>query len=133
MTGFPKPLPRAVKKDAARSKRGATERAVNREVDRRDGRQCRCCERNGNPEATTTLGRIHRAHIVDASRGGTYTAENLCSLCWICHSLEHAKRIWFVGTDANDMTLGFEMSADIARLVFDARPQPSLIVIVDAI
>jgi hypothetical protein len=71
----------------------------------------------------TTLGRIHRAHIRDASRGGEYLPSNLCSLCWICHALEHAKQLWFVGDDANAL-IGFEIHEAAVVDVFGAQPLP---------
>lgn len=120
----PKPLPRAVSKQAAARSEDAHERAVNAEVDRRDGKRCRCCRRKGDPNATTTLGRIHRAHIVDASRGGAYASSNLCSLCWLCHAIEHAKQLWFVGSDANEITLGFEIHEAAVVHVFGTRHLP---------
>jgi hypothetical protein len=108
------------KAEAAKAKREAYA-----EVDARDKRTCRCCGRIGNPNATTALGRIHRAHIVDASRGGQMVASNLCSLCWICHALEHSShQIAFVGIDANDMGLGFEIAEAAVVHVFGTDPLP---------
>lgn len=105
-------------------------RAVNAQVDARDGKRCRCCGRRGDPNATTTLGRIHRAHIRDASRGGPYEAWNLCSLCWLCHALEHAKQLWFVGVDASDrradgqFELAFELHEAAVVEIFGTRALP---------
>lgn len=120
----PKPTPRVIVKHKAQKTDDAHERAVKAEVDRRDGKRCRCCTRRGNPEALTTIGKIHRAHIQDASRSGPYEAWNLCSLCWICHSLEHAKQLWFVGTDANELTLGFEIHEAAVVEVFGTSTLP---------
>lgn len=121
---FQKERPAVLDKLDRKADRESNIRAVNGIVDRRDERMCRCCGRKGNPDATTTLGRIHRAHIVDASRGGGYTSENLCSLCWICHALEHAKQLWFVGADANQFSLGFEIHEAAVVEVFGSRVLP---------
>lgn len=99
-------------------------RATYAEVDRRDARTCRCCGRKGNPNATTTIGRIHRAHIKDASRGGALSLENLISICWICHALEHAKQLFFVGENANVLGFKFEIHEAAVIDVFGARQLP---------
>lgn len=112
---------RALTKDEASKGDDKEKRKVDAEVDARDGKRCRCCGRRGNPYATTTLGRIHRAHIQDASKIGPYVAKNLCSLCWICHALEHAKKLWFKGTDANSMPMRFEIAASVVEKVFGKR------------
>jgi hypothetical protein len=121
--GFPKPRPRVLDKVDQHREKEAEIRRVNALVDRRDDRRCRCCSRKGNPDALTTLGRIHRAHIRDASRGGEYLPSNLCSLCHICHALEHAKQLWFVGDDANAL-IGFEIHEAAVVDVFGTKPLP---------
>lgn len=133
MIGFPKPRPRALDKQARQRDREAHVRQVNAAVDMRDGKRCRCCGRRGDPNATTTLGRIHRAHIQDASCSGAYELSNLCSLCWICHALEHAKQLWFAGEDANDLAMPFEIHEAAVVEIFGARPLPAHVhIITDA-
>jgi 5-methylcytosine-specific restriction endonuclease McrA len=116
-TPVAKPLPHVIKKDADAKTDDRAERAVKKAVDARDGKQCRCCGRRGDPEAKTALGKIHRAHIKDASLGGPYVARNLVSLCWICHALVHAKKFWFVGTNANK-PMRFRIEATVIKKVF---------------
>lgn len=123
MIGFPKPRPRIFDKIQQEREAERIKREVYAEVDARDGKQCRCCGRRGNPYATTALERIHRAHIVDASRGGEITADNLVSLCALCHALEHAKQLYFVGSHAGPR-LRFEIDEAAVVEVFGNRPLP---------
>lgn len=101
--------------DVAREKQAAEEkvwRDVCKAVDARDGRQCRCCDRRSDPDATGLLKRGHRHHIVYRSAGGKDTTDNLCSLCSQCHSDEHRsllriegnpdEKLTFFRKDAND-------------------------------
>lgn len=104
----------------------AHERKVNAEVDARDKGRCRCCGRRGNPDA---LGRLHRAHIIDASLGGPYTPENLCTLCSDCHAAEHAKQLHFVGTNANER-IEFEVEEAAVVAIFSYRTLPAHVHIV---
>lgn len=120
----PKPLPRVLGKRDDKRERESHERKVNAEVDARDQKRCRCCRRKGNPNALTALGRIHRAHIRDASRGGPYESFNLASLCWMCHALEHAKQLHFLGHDAN-ARLEFDIHEAAVVEVFGTRELPS--------
>lgn len=119
----PKPRPRVLEKRDDKRERDAHERRVNAAVDARDGKRCRCCGRRGDPTATTTLGRIHRAHIRDASVGGPYESWNLVSLCWLCHALEHAKKLWILGTNA-DRRIEFEIHEAAVVEVFGSRLLP---------
>lgn len=132
MIGFPKPRPRIFDQIEERREADSLKRAVYAEVDARDQRLCRCCGRKGNPNATTAIGRIHRAHIRDASRGGQLAAWNLCSLCWICHALEHAKQLFFIGKDANSPRLGFEIHEAAVIDVFGTQPLPRQVRIITA-
>lgn len=120
---FWKTTPKAIDKEAEAKKAAKAKREVDKEVDRRDGKKCRCCGRKGNPNATTTLGKIHRAHIVDASKGGPYSAENLCSLCWICHAFEHAKKLFFAVHDANK-PMKFLIAKSVAEDIFGKGKKP---------
>lgn len=110
-------------------------RAVHDLVDDRDRRTCRCCGRRGDPDAIDALGRIHRAHIRDASVGGALAPYNLVSLCWLCHALEHAKQLWFIGTDASadaDPPLTFDIDEAAVVEVFGTRRLPPHVHIVAA-
>ena len=85
----------------------AIERAANKAIDQRDGRQCRACGTRTNPDSGLLL-RGHRAHIVYASAGGSMEPSNRVTLCAACHSDEHKDRLRFtdtggpyVGIDAN--------------------------------
>lgn len=98
-------------------------RAAYAEVDARDQKRCRCCGRKGNPYALTALGKIHRAHIRDASRGGPMEAWNLVSLCWICHAIEHAKQLFIIGTNANKL-IRFEIKEAAVVEAFGTRELP---------
>lgn len=71
-------------------------RAVCKAVDARDGRQCRCCDKRSDPEATGLLTRGHRHHIVYRSAGGQDESWNLVTLCAECHADEHANRLQIV-------------------------------------
>jgi 5-methylcytosine-specific restriction endonuclease McrA len=99
-------------------------REVHKAVDERDKRQCKCCGRKGNPNSTTAIGRLHRAHIQDASRGGAMETENILLLCWICHGLEHAKQLHIIGTNA-DKHVTFEIHEAAVVEVFGSRVLPS--------
>lgn len=68
-------------------------REVCRLVDLRDGKQCRCCDKRSDPEATGLLKRGHRHHLVYRSAGGADTTENLVTLCAGCHNDEHRNRL----------------------------------------
>lgn len=124
LTACPKPAPRIFSKRDDKREREKHERQVNAAVDARDQKRCRCCRRKGNPNATTALGKIHRAHIRDASRGGPYEAWNLCSLCWLCHALEHAKQLHFKGHNANER-IEFDLHEAAVVHIFGERDLPA--------
>lgn len=127
MIGFPKPRPRVLDKIEADRAAEKLKREVYAAVDARDERKCRCCGRKGNPNATTTIGRIHRAHIKDASRGGEMASWNIASLCWICHAFEHAKQLWFLGDNADARgrsRLRFEIHEAAVLDVFGTKTLP---------
>ena len=121
----PKPQPRILDKMKARREEIGLKRRVYAEVDTRDLRCCRCCGRRGNPDSVTALGKIHRAHIVDASRGGQISSENLISLCSLCHSFEHAKQLFFRSKNANSMKFAFDVHEAAVLDIFGARQLPS--------
>jgi hypothetical protein len=128
VSGFypqPKARPRIFDRLEDRVLAERRKRQVYAEVDARDMHRCRCCGRRGSPYATDPLGRIHRAHILDASRGGALVAWNLASLCWICHALEHAKQLHFIGQNANSHRLRFELHEAAVVEVFGARELPA--------
>lgn len=94
--------------DVAKDKKATRDAAwvtVCKAVDARDGRQCRCCDKRSNPEATGLLDRGHRHHIVYRSAGGQDDASNLVTLCAGCHNDEHHNRLRIDGptspVDAN--------------------------------
>lgn len=130
MPPLEKPRPRVLDKRDDKRDTDRIKREVYADVDERDGRRCRCCGRKGNPDALTALGKIHRAHIQDASKLGEMSAKNLCSLCWICHALEHAKQLHFIGTNANRPSLGFEIDEAAVVEVFGTRTLPKHVHIV---
>lgn len=93
--------------DVAREKEAAEEaawRAVCKAVDARDGKQCRCCDKRSDPEATGLLKRGHRHHIVYRSAGGTDTTDNLVTLCAQCHSDEHKNKLRIEGNPDERVT-----------------------------
>jgi hypothetical protein len=120
---FPKPRPRVLDKRDEKRERDANERRVFAEVDARDQRRCRCCGRQGDPNATTLLGRIHRHHIRYRSKGGFDEPRNLLSLCAVCHALEHAGQLAIIGTDANER-IGFEIHEAAVVEVFGRKVLP---------
>lgn len=73
-------------------------RAVSKIVDARDGKQCRCCDKRSDPEATGLLVRGHRHHLVYRSAGGKDESNNLATLCADCHSDEHQNKLRISGT-----------------------------------
>jgi len=78
---FPKPtrgsalLERAARKAADK----AAERAASDAAKKRDGYKCRW------PTVHTCLGGLEGAHIVDKSRGGANTPDNIVTLCAYLH------------------------------------------------
>jgi hypothetical protein len=116
--------PRVVKQVADAREVEAEKRRAYRQVDFRDGKRCRCCGRRGDPNATTTLGRIHRCHIHDAGTLGEMDAANLVSLCWICAGFETVKQLFFEGTDANDPDLTFGVLDVVVPEIFSENPLP---------
>lgn len=79
-------------------------RAVCKVVDARDGKQCRCCDRRSDPEATGLLKRGHRHHLVYRSAGGKDESSNLVTLCAQCHSDEHHSKLWIEGNPDDRLT-----------------------------
>lgn len=125
----PSKLDRIANKRDAKRKEDAHERAVNAIVDARDKGRCRCCGRRGNPDATTVLERLHRAHLIDASLGGPSEPWNLCTLCADCHAAEHAKQLHFVGLNANER-IEFEILEAAVVALFGYRQIPAHVHIV---
>lgn len=74
-------------------------REVCKLVDLRDGKQCRCCDKRSDPDATGLLTRGHRHHLVYRSAGGRDTTTNLVTLCATCHDDEHRSRLWVTGVN----------------------------------
>lgn len=101
--------------DVAREKQAAEEkvwRDVCKAVDARDGRQCRCCDKRSDPDATGLLKRGHRHHLIYRSAGGTHTTDNLCTLCADCHNDEHKNRLRIEGNPDDKLTFFREDAND---------------------
>lgn len=120
----PKPnkLDRVLREQDEKRETEATKRRVYKAVDLRDERKCRCCGRQGNPNATTTLGRLHHVHLEDASLLGPMDESNVYLGCWICHALIHAKQLFPLGTTVSDLSFEIEEAAVVH--VFGANELP---------
>lgn len=131
---FQKPLPRKVDKRQEKRSHDQRVRDTKTQVRQRDHGRCRVCGRRTRV--------VHENHF--RSLGGVVSLENSFLACdfpdGVCHPLLQQHRItpFVLGSasrEPRDMDarepLGFEMSADVAKLVFDTRPQPSSVVIVD--
>lgn len=129
MPSFWKPRPAIFDKREARLDRERELRSVYAEVAARDEHRCRCCARSG----TYGIGgekALHRHHIEYRSKGGPDTAENLVTLCALCHALEHvARQLWILGTNANTR-LKFEIHEAAVIDVFGTRQLPAHVRIV---
>jgi len=126
-TASPKPnrLDRVLARRGERRDEDANERAIDKLVDERDSKRCRCCGRRGRTEAVSVFDRLHRAHIVDRSLGGPYTTENILLLCAICHLSRgvHGKQLFIVGTNANQR-IEFEVLEAAVVHIFGTRQLP---------
>lgn len=127
-TQKPSKLDRVLREQQDKRETDALKRTVYREVDQLDERKCRCCGRHGNPYATTTLGRLHHAHLIDASLGGEMSIFNIYLLCWICHALVHAKQVFPIGLNARQVA--FEIYEAAVVHVFGSDPLPKHVAIV---
>jgi len=127
----PKPskLDRVLREEAEKREAEAVKRQVYRDVDLRDERRCIICGRHGNPNATTTLGRLHRVHLVDLSLGGEMSTRHVYLGCWICHAVIHAKQLFPVGMDANQ-DLRFEILEAAVVHVFGSQELPKHVSII---
>lgn len=88
---------RVDKAKALKAEKDAAWKAVCKAVDVRDGRQCRCCDKRSDPDATGLLTRGHRHHLVYRSAGGKDETSNLVTLCADCHNDEHKHRLLIEG------------------------------------
>lgn len=102
-------------KAARRTAAEAAWRAVCKAVDARDGRQCRCCDKRSDPDATGLLERGHRHHIVYRSAGGSDLPDNLVTLCASCHEDEHRSRLMVEGNP--DERLVFWRKGDVGWFI----------------
>lgn len=66
-------------------------RDVCRIVDRRDGHECRVCERRCSPTALDMLQRAERHHVLPRGAGGPDETWNLLTLCKGCHEDKHVR------------------------------------------
>jgi len=123
----PKPtkLDRVLAKKQAARDEDAHETKVDKIVDARDKKRCRCCGRRGNPAATTVFDRLHRAHIVDRSRSGAYESFNILLLCALCHLSRgvHGKQLFILGSNA-DERIEFEILEAAVVHIFGNRALP---------
>src|SRR4051812_15155013 len=90
---FPKGKPHAISAEEQARAAARHQRQVYKHVDVRDGKQCTCCGRAGNPYAKTTLGKLHHEHMQELSLGGATSKENVTLLCWICHPFKTAHQL----------------------------------------
>jgi 5-methylcytosine-specific restriction endonuclease McrA len=83
----------------------ANRKQWDKEIDLRDGKACRACDRKSDPDVIGLTTRGHRAHIVYASAGGSWEPSNRITLCFKCHNDEHKNRLRMTGAkepvDAN--------------------------------
>lgn len=132
---FPKPFPKKVDKRQEKRTHDQRVRDTKTQVRQRDRYRCRVCGRRTRV--------VHEHHF--RSVGGPVSLENSFCCCdypdGICHPLLQQHRItpFVLGSTSRDPRdfdasepLGFEMSADVATLVFENRSRPSSIVIVEA-
>jgi hypothetical protein len=104
-----RPYTKAMQADGGRVKRkaarkaaaSAAEKACYAEVDKRDGKRCRVCGRQGKPGAASMLDRLHHHHMILRSRGGQHESESVLSLCAQHHSEIHVDCTLRVEGDAN--------------------------------
>jgi 5-methylcytosine-specific restriction endonuclease McrA len=85
---------------AALVKEREAKAAIRAEVWNRDGRCCRACGKALTLSTGDLQADVHCHHIVYASAGGLFVADNLASLCWDCHRKEHAHVLVITGTGA---------------------------------
>jgi hypothetical protein len=108
-TNFKHDQPSRVDKRMEReAQEAADRRRYDKDIDRRDRKECRSCNRKSDPDVVGLTKRGHRAHIVYASAGGSWEPDNRVTLCYACHNDEHKDRLRFtseggpyVGIDAN--------------------------------
>lgn len=82
------------RRDERAEKRAAIEahwREVCRDVDRRDGVECRVCGARCATDALDLLLRAERHHLIPSSRGGPDETWNICRVCKRCHDERHVK------------------------------------------
>jgi hypothetical protein len=106
------------------------QRRVYKHVDLRDQKQCTCCGRTGNPDAKTTLGKLHHEHIVELSLGGETTPENVCLLCWVCHPFKTAHQLDPHG-NPEKAPLTYTVTAKAAAEIFKGRRRPAHVRVVE--
>jgi hypothetical protein len=107
------------------------ERVVYAKVDQRDKNQCTCCDRRGNPNATTTLGKLHHEHLVEKSLQGPTETWNVALVCWICHPYKTAHLLEPHG-DPDKGTLRYTVTVLAAKVIFKGRTRPAHVRIVNA-
>jgi hypothetical protein len=121
---FPKGRARALEADADAKDAKAHERKVYAAVDGRDKKRCQCCGRRGNPNATTTLGKLHHEHLRELSLGGTTTPTNVWLACWICQPFKSAHQLDPIG-NPEKAPLRFTVTEAAAAVIFKGRHRPA--------
>lgn len=97
LTSLQKPVSRVIERRIAKAKTAASDRDVYRAVTLRDGRKCRACCGQADPDATNMLKHGHRHHIIFRSMGGATTTQNVCLVCNACHADIHGYRLTLRG------------------------------------
>ena len=112
---------RVARKQAARAAEAQAIKACYREVDERDGHQCRVCRKRCNPRAISMLDRAHHHHMVYRSRGGQHVPESVITLCAACHDAIHVRMELRVTGDANarDAVTGKLAGVKVERYTVD--------------
>lgn len=128
---FPKGKPRALRAEDARRDAKAEQRRVYALVDVRDKKRCQCCGRVGDPNAGTTLGRLHHEHLKELSLGGPTSTENVYLLCWICHPFKTGHQLEPHG-NPDKAPLTFTVTSDAAAVIFKGRRRPAHVRILEA-
>jgi 5-methylcytosine-specific restriction endonuclease McrA len=127
---YAKPRARALDDDEESRSAKQHQKAVYAVVDVRDKRQCTICGRRGNPNATTTLGKLHHEHLKELSLGGPTKTSNVVLACWICHPFKTAHQIEPTGNPDRG-TLRYTVTGAAAKVIFKCRRPPAHVRIVD--
>lgn len=128
MPAIPKPRPRILDKREERLERERRARELSAAIAQRDGATCRCCGRKGTYEISGERA-LHRHHLRYRSLGGDDDLTNVLTLCAICHALIHARQLWPLDFDANQI-VRFEIHEAAVVEAFGTKPLPAHVQIV---